>query len=142
MIKIVAEFENVTSRTLVPSVALTQTQTSYTHFRMSKKRETRYLALIEGEHLTPRSSGVWDSPMLQIPADTPITLSNCQIMEVEYSLVVSIFTVGSFCHHIVTTVFTYSPRGCVNIQYTCYATIILLSTHFEAITTCLLAIYN
>ncbi|XP_061116985.1 arrestin domain-containing protein 3-like isoform X5 [Conger conger] len=85
-IKIIVEFENATSRTLIPSVALVQTQTFYTRFRTSKKHESRDLALVEGEHLTPHNSTVWESAMLQIPADTPTNLSRCRIMEVEYSL--------------------------------------------------------
>ncbi|KAJ8380575.1 hypothetical protein SKAU_G00013530 [Synaphobranchus kaupii] len=90
MMKIIAEFENCSSRTLVPRVKLAQTQTFYTRTRMSKRCETRYLALIEGKHLMPHSCDVWDNQMLQVPADTPLTISNCQIIEVEYSLVVHV----------------------------------------------------
>ncbi|KAJ8285481.1 hypothetical protein GJAV_G00027290 [Gymnothorax javanicus] len=90
MIKITAEFENLSSRTLVPSVALAQTQMFYTRSRKSKRRETRYLVLVEGEELRPHSCDAWDNQMLQIPADTPCTLSNCLIMELDYSLMVCV----------------------------------------------------
>ncbi|KAJ8380576.1 hypothetical protein SKAU_G00013540 [Synaphobranchus kaupii] len=90
MMKIIAEFENASSRTLVPRAKLAQIQTFYTSSRMSKRCETRYLALIEGKHLMPHSCDVWDNQMLQIPAATPLTISNCKIIEVEYSLVVHV----------------------------------------------------
>ncbi|XP_035234366.1 arrestin domain-containing protein 3-like isoform X1 [Anguilla anguilla] len=90
MINITAEFENFSSRTLVPSAALAQTQTFYTCPKKSEKRENIYLALVEGKPLPPHSRDGWENQMLQIPADTPLTLSNCQIMELEYSLVVRV----------------------------------------------------
>ncbi|XP_035234367.1 arrestin domain-containing protein 3-like isoform X2 [Anguilla anguilla] len=43
-----------------------------------------------GKPLPPHSRDGWENQMLQIPADTPLTLSNCQIMELEYSLVVRV----------------------------------------------------
>ncbi|KAJ8262991.1 hypothetical protein COCON_G00154480 [Conger conger] len=51
---------------------------------------TRTDADLEGRHLMPNSTGVWGDQMLRIPANTPLTISNCQILEVDYYLQVSL----------------------------------------------------
>ncbi|KAI1900411.1 hypothetical protein AGOR_G00049670 [Albula goreensis] len=90
MIKILAEFENSSSRTLVPKATLVQTQTCYTINRVSRTSSYKEIAKIDGRPVTPYTSGVWGDQMLQIPIHTPLTVSNCQILEVEYSLLMSL----------------------------------------------------
>ncbi|XP_061117757.1 arrestin domain-containing protein 3-like [Conger conger] len=90
MIQINAEFENYSSRTIVPKAMLVQTQTFYTISRSSRRTVMKELVKIEGRHLMPNSTGVWGDQMLQIPANTPLTISNCQILEVDYYLQVSL----------------------------------------------------
>ncbi|KAJ8380578.1 hypothetical protein SKAU_G00013560 [Synaphobranchus kaupii] len=88
MIHIIADFENASSRTLVPKATLVQIQTFYTISRSTKRCIPKELAKVEGRHLMPRSSGVWGDQLLQIPAETHLTISNCQILEVDYYLLV------------------------------------------------------
>lgn len=90
MIKIIAEFENSSSRTIFPKATLVQTQTFYTTPRTESKTIHKELVWVEGSSLMPHSTGMWGDQMLQIPADAPLTISNCQILEVEYCLWVSI----------------------------------------------------
>ncbi|KAG5841066.1 hypothetical protein ANANG_G00195630 [Anguilla anguilla] len=90
MIQIIAEFENASSRTLVPRATLVQTQTFYTYSRLSKRCVPKNLVKVEGTPVMPHRSGVWGNQMLQIPANIPLTISNCQILEVDYFLMVSL----------------------------------------------------
>ncbi|KAG9354339.1 hypothetical protein JZ751_001044 [Albula glossodonta] len=90
MIAISAEFENTSSRTVYPEATLVQMQTFYTSSRLSRKRVDRNITMLEGRPLMPYTTEVWANQMLQIPVTTPLTVSNCQILEVEYSLRVSV----------------------------------------------------
>ncbi|KAJ8285482.1 hypothetical protein GJAV_G00027300 [Gymnothorax javanicus] len=90
MIQIIADFDNATSRTLVPKAALVQTQTFYTLSRSSHRIVPKELVKVEGRCVNPHSTGVWGQQMLQIPANVPLTISNCQILELQYSLLVSL----------------------------------------------------
>ncbi|KAI1900410.1 hypothetical protein AGOR_G00049660 [Albula goreensis] len=90
MIAISAEFENTSSRTVYPEATLVQMQTFYTSSRLSRKRLDRNITMLEGRPLMPYTTEVWANQMLQIPVTTPLTVSNCQILEVEYSLRVSV----------------------------------------------------
>ncbi|KAJ8414927.1 hypothetical protein AAFF_G00024500 [Aldrovandia affinis] len=96
MIQIIAEFENSTSRTLIPKATLIQISTFYTISRSTRKTVPKEITKIHGRPLMPYSSEVWGEEMLQIPDDTPLSVSNCQILEVEYSLLVSLSIPSGF----------------------------------------------
>ncbi|KAG7481301.1 hypothetical protein MATL_G00065270 [Megalops atlanticus] len=93
-IKIMADFENGSARTLVPKALLIQEQTFYTLSRGSSCHVPQVLIKVEGRPVTPYSSDVWRDQMLQIPFNIPLTISNCQILEVAYYLLVRLCIPG------------------------------------------------
>ncbi|XP_061116983.1 arrestin domain-containing protein 3-like isoform X3 [Conger conger] len=94
IILINAEFENSSSRTIIPRATLIQTQKFYTTNRSESTTVTKELVWVDGWRVMPHRSGVWEDERLQIPANAPPTISNCQILELEYSLRVIIFRAG------------------------------------------------
>ncbi|XP_061116982.1 arrestin domain-containing protein 3-like isoform X2 [Conger conger] len=92
IILINAEFENSSSRTIIPRATLIQTQKFYTTNRSESTTVTKELVWVDGWRVMPHRSGVWEDERLQIPANAPPTISNCQILELEYSLRMRMYT--------------------------------------------------
>ncbi|KAG9328884.1 hypothetical protein JZ751_010038, partial [Albula glossodonta] len=114
MIAISAEFENTSSRTVYPEATLVQMQTFYTSSRLSRKRVDRNITMLEGRPLMPYTTEVWANQMLQIPVTTPLTVSNCQILEVEYSLRVSVRIPGGINLSVALPVVSVRIPGGIN----------------------------
>ncbi|KAM4749039.1 arrestin domain-containing protein 4 [Rhinophrynus dorsalis] len=91
-IPIYAEIENGSSRLVVPKAAIYQTQS----FLLSGKTRTyrQMLATVRGNHIASGSTDTWNGKTLMIPPVTPSIL-DCNIIKVEYSLVVSIHVPGA-----------------------------------------------
>ncbi|XP_018110781.1 arrestin domain-containing protein 4 isoform X2 [Xenopus laevis] len=91
-IHIYADIENGSSRLVVPKAAIYQTQS----FLLDGKTRTvrQMLASVRGNHIASGSTDSWNGKALKIPPVTPSILE-CNIIRVEYSLVVSINIPGA-----------------------------------------------
>ncbi|OCT89778.1 arrestin domain-containing protein 4 [Xenopus laevis] len=91
-IHIYADIENGSSRLVVPKAAIYQTQS----FLLDGKTRTvrQMLATVRGNHIASGSTDSWNGKALKIPPVTPSILE-CNIIRVEYSLVVSINIPGA-----------------------------------------------
>uniref|UniRef100_A0A4W3JE45 Arrestin domain containing 3a n=1 Tax=Callorhinchus milii TaxID=7868 RepID=A0A4W3JE45_CALMI len=87
-IQIFAEFENGSSREVVPKAVIHQTQTFFAQGKSRKIQET--IAKIDGEPVAPGQTGKWIGKGMLIPTLPPSYLS-CRIITMEYTLMVSCF---------------------------------------------------
>ncbi|MBN3320359.1 ARRD3 protein, partial [Atractosteus spatula] len=87
-IRVFTEVENGSSREVRPKVALQQLQTF--HAQGKTKRVPKRIASLEGPPVGGRMRDAWSEGVLHIPPDTPISLLNCALMSVEYSVVVRV----------------------------------------------------
>ncbi|KAJ3604348.1 hypothetical protein NHX12_029089 [Muraenolepis orangiensis] len=83
-ITIMCEFSNASSRTATPKARLVQKQMFYSHSRVSSRMHTLDLDSKAGDLVGPHSSDVQSELTLTVPSDTPVTISNCAILEVSY----------------------------------------------------------
>lgn len=84
--KIVCEMSNASSRTVTPKVKLLQKQTFYTHNKVSKRFVSQTKASMNGHPISPHSSEVHTELLLTIPSTMAYSISNCSILEVEYTV--------------------------------------------------------
>lgn len=91
-IAISAEFDNHSSRTVIPYATLYQSQTFFASGK-SRIRRTKFTVLT-GLPVAPGTRGSWDSQLLKIPAVTP-SIINCCVMKVDYYVKVSSFSNSS-----------------------------------------------
>ncbi|KAJ3604347.1 hypothetical protein NHX12_029088 [Muraenolepis orangiensis] len=89
-ITIMCEFSNASSRTATPKARLVQKQMFYSHSRVSSTMHTLDLDSKAGDLVGPHSSDVQNELTLTVPSDTPVTISNCAILEVSYLIEVSV----------------------------------------------------
>lgn len=87
--KIVCEISNASSRTATPKVKLLQKQTFYTHSKVSKNFVSQTMASMNGHPISPHSTEVHMELLLTIPSSVPYSISNCSILEVQYTIEVS-----------------------------------------------------
>ena len=92
-IAISAEFENHSSRTVIPMATLYQTQAFFANGK-SRVRRTKFTVLT-GLPVVPRSHGSWDSQLLKIPAVSP-SIINCCVMKVDYYIKVALHIPGAY----------------------------------------------
>nr|XP_056704680.1 arrestin domain-containing protein 3-like [Euleptes europaea] len=90
-IQIFAEFENHSSRMVVPKAAIYQMQTYYANGRTNK--ENKPVAKLQGESLSPGKTETWNGQQLKIPPVSPSIL-DCKIIRVEYYLMVYVAIPG------------------------------------------------
>uniref|UniRef100_A0A8C5LZN3 Arrestin domain containing 4 n=1 Tax=Leptobrachium leishanense TaxID=445787 RepID=A0A8C5LZN3_9ANUR len=91
-IPIYADIENGSSRLVVPKAAIYQTQKFFSHGKPITIRQM--LASVRGNHIASGSTELWNGKTLKIPPVTPSIL-DCNIIRVEYSLVVYIHIPGA-----------------------------------------------
>uniref|UniRef100_A0A4W3GMX0 Arrestin domain containing 4 n=1 Tax=Callorhinchus milii TaxID=7868 RepID=A0A4W3GMX0_CALMI len=91
-IPIYAEFENCSSRLIVPKAAIYQTQT----YLVNEKTRTfkQMIANVRGNHIASGSTDSWNGKALKIPPVTPSIL-DCSVIRVEYSLAVYVHIPGA-----------------------------------------------
>ena len=90
VIPVFAEFDNSTSRSVVPKAYITQTQTFIARGTMKQKRSV--VGTLCGDIVGARCRETWHGRAIKIPPVGPSILQ-CRIIKVEYMLKVS--SVGS-----------------------------------------------
>ncbi|KAK9522649.1 hypothetical protein VZT92_019098 [Zoarces viviparus] len=83
-VKIICRFSNASTRTATPKVALQQKQGFYTFNRTNQRMVTKKLASVTGEPVSAHTPDAHATIMLAIPTLTPLTISNCSIIVVDY----------------------------------------------------------
>lgn len=86
MIPVFAEFDNSTSRSVVPKAYIIQTQTFIARGTMKQKRSV--VATLSGDIVGARCRETWHGRAIKIPPVGPSILQ-CRIIKVEYMLKVS-----------------------------------------------------
>lgn len=86
MIPVFAEFDNSTSRSVVPKAYITQTQTFIARGTMKQKRSV--VGTLCGDIVGARCRETWHGRAIKIPPVGPSILQ-CRIIKVEYMLKVS-----------------------------------------------------
>ncbi|XP_035022661.1 arrestin domain-containing protein 3 [Hippoglossus stenolepis] len=89
-VKIICEFSNGSSRTATPKVKLLQKQTFYTHERVNRRVYDKNLASGFGQPIHAQTCDVHTEMMVLIPQSASLTISNCSILVVSYSIEVSV----------------------------------------------------
>ncbi|KAL4604889.1 arrestin domain-containing protein 2 [Arapaima gigas] len=92
VIPVFAEFDNATSRSVVPKAYITQTQTFVARGTMKQKRSV--VATLSGDTVGARCRGTWHGRAIKIPPVGPSILQ-CRIIKVEYLLKVSVSVPGT-----------------------------------------------
>ncbi|GFN82444.1 polyprotein [Plakobranchus ocellatus] len=92
-IAISAEFDNHSSRTVIPYATLYQSQAFFASGK-SRIRRTKFTVLT-GLPVAPGTRGSWDSQLLKIPAVTP-SIINCCVMKVDYYVKVALHINGAY----------------------------------------------
>ncbi|XP_036955389.1 arrestin domain-containing protein 3-like [Acanthopagrus latus] len=94
--KIICDFSNASSRLATPKLKLKQKQGFYTHNRVSRRIYFKTLNSSIGQPISPHTTDVHTEFMLTIPSSASLTISNCDILEVEYFIEVSLKVSYSF----------------------------------------------
>uniref|UniRef100_A0A8C6SKF3 Arrestin domain containing 2 n=1 Tax=Neogobius melanostomus TaxID=47308 RepID=A0A8C6SKF3_9GOBI len=92
VIPVFAEFENSTSRSIVPKAYITQTQTFIARGTMKQKRSV--VATLCGDIVGARTRETWHGRAIKIPPVGPSILQ-CRIIKVEYMLKVCVDVPGT-----------------------------------------------
>ncbi|XP_066567952.1 arrestin domain-containing protein 3 [Amia ocellicauda] len=85
-IRIFAEIENGSTRTIRPKAHIQQKQTFYA--RGEYKLYNKTIASLEGEPFFSGKTGTWSGELPRIPFNTSFSIQNCHILKVEYLVVV------------------------------------------------------
>ncbi|MBN3308249.1 ARRD3 protein, partial [Amia calva] len=88
-IRIFAEIENGSTRTIRPKVHIQQKQTFYA--RGKERSHVKKIVTVEGEPFFSGKTGTWSGELPRIPLDTSFSIQNCGILKVEYLVVVRMF---------------------------------------------------
>ncbi|XP_014661544.1 PREDICTED: arrestin domain-containing protein 3-like [Priapulus caudatus] len=92
-IAITADFENYSSRPVIPHATLYQTQT---FLAGGKSRSRRYkFTILTGLQIQPGRKATWDAQLLKIPAVSP-SIVNCCLIKIEYTVRVTLQIPGSY----------------------------------------------
>ncbi|XP_031426523.1 arrestin domain-containing protein 3-like [Clupea harengus] len=94
IIKISAEIGNGSSRSIVPKAALVQKQIFYTLTRSRNRVLPNILVCTMGQAVKPNISDFYLELTLAIPDDAPLSIANCEILEVEYVVMVTLLMKG------------------------------------------------
>ncbi|XP_022252038.1 arrestin domain-containing protein 4-like, partial [Limulus polyphemus] len=86
-IAITADFENLSSRTIIPHATLHQTQT-FVAGGKSRCRRSKF-TIVTGLAIQPGRMANWDSQLLKIPAVSPSIINSC-LIRVDYAVRVSL----------------------------------------------------
>ncbi|XP_046906291.1 arrestin domain-containing protein 2 isoform X2 [Hypomesus transpacificus] len=92
VIPVFAEFDNATSRSVVPKAYITQTQTFIARGTMKQKRAV--VATLSGDLVGARRRETWHGRAIKIPPVGPSILQ-CRIIKVEYMLRVCVDVPGT-----------------------------------------------
>ncbi|KAM4629580.1 arrestin domain-containing protein 2 isoform 2-T2 [Polymixia lowei] len=92
VIPVFAEFDNSTSRSVVPKAYITQTQTFIARGTMKQKRSV--VATLSGDVVGARRRETWHGRAIKIPPVGPSILQ-CRIIKVEYTLRVCVDVPGT-----------------------------------------------
>ncbi|KAG7456587.1 hypothetical protein MATL_G00237390 [Megalops atlanticus] len=92
MIPVFAEFDNSTSRPVVPRASINQIQTFIARGTMKQKRSV--VAVLCGDAVAPRCRDSWQGRAIKIPPVGPSILQ-CRILKVEYILRVCVDVPGT-----------------------------------------------
>ncbi|GBM66511.1 Arrestin domain-containing protein 3 [Araneus ventricosus] len=92
-IAITADFENLSSRTIIPHATLHQTQTFLAGGK-SRTRHSKY-TIVTGLAIQPGRTTSWDAQLLKIPAVTP-SIINCCLIRVDYAVRISLQIPGAY----------------------------------------------
>lgn len=92
-IAISAEFENHSSRTVIPYATLHQTQMFFANGK-TRIRGTKFTVLT-GLPISPGSQASWDAQLVKIPAVSP-SITNCCVIKVEYYVKVALHIPGAY----------------------------------------------
>ncbi|KAK0055336.1 arrestin domain-containing protein 3 [Biomphalaria pfeifferi] len=116
-IAISAEFDNHSSRTVIPYATLYQSQTFFASGK-SRVRRTKFTVLT-GLPVAPGTRGSWDSQLLKIPAVTP-SIINCCVMKVDYYVKVALHINGAYnlTMHLPVVIGTVPFRQAPSYRYT------------------------
>lgn len=87
VIPVFAEFDNSTSRSVLPKAYITQTQTFIARGTMKQKKSV--VAVLRGDIVGARRRETWHGRAIKIPPIGPSIL-RCRIIKVEYMLRVSL----------------------------------------------------
>lgn len=93
--KIICDFSNGSSRKATPKVKLKQRQMFYVHNRVNKRMVVDTLSAVTGDVIRAYTSVAHTEIMLPIPAFAALTISNCSIIEVEYTIEVTLSVRGT-----------------------------------------------
>lgn len=97
VIPVFAEFDNSTSRSIVPKAYITQTQTFIARGTMKQKRAV--VATLCGDPVGARRRETWHGRAIKIPPVGPSILQ-CRIIKVEYTLKVSLSATSALSRHL------------------------------------------
>lgn len=89
-ITVKTEVGNGTSSTVVPTAELEKKLTYYDDGRITSKRKSHQLRYEVGEHVKPNTSEFKGEIKLHIPKDACVTLKDCEVLDVEYVVTVSL----------------------------------------------------
>ncbi|XP_060063713.1 arrestin domain-containing protein 3-like [Ylistrum balloti] len=92
-IAVSAEFDNHSSRTVIPYATLYQTQAFFASGK-TRVRRTKFTVLT-GLPVAPGTRGNWESQLLKIPAVSP-SIMNCCVMKVDYYIKVALHIPGAY----------------------------------------------
>ncbi|MBN3325835.1 MK14A kinase, partial [Atractosteus spatula] len=85
-VSIFVEIENHSSREVKPKAALQQIQTFYA--TMKTETVTTEIACVKGKPISAGGRETWCGRLLDIPLNTTMSVLNCKIMKMEYSVLV------------------------------------------------------
>ncbi|XP_076126031.1 arrestin domain-containing protein 3-like [Alosa pseudoharengus] len=89
-VKIIAEIGNASSRTVTPHVKLVMEQICYTSGRAKRKYVSSVKSSKDGQSIGPNTTDVHSEIMLHIPENAALTIANCQIIDVQYYVMLSL----------------------------------------------------
>lgn len=92
-IAITADFENLSTRTVIPRATLHQTQT-FVAGGKSRSRHNKF-TIVTGPAIQPGRTASWDSQLLKIPAVSP-SIINCSLIRVDYSVRITLQIPGAY----------------------------------------------
>lgn len=90
--KVIAEIGNVSSRRVTPNVKLVMEQIFYSSGRGKRKYLSSVKSSKDGQPIDPNTTDVHSEILLHIPENAILTIANCQIIDVQYYIMVSIKT--------------------------------------------------
>ncbi|XP_067119695.1 arrestin domain-containing protein 3-like [Centruroides vittatus] len=92
-IAITADFENHSSRTIIPHATLHQTQTFLAGGK-SRSRRCKF-TIVTGLAIQPGRTANWDAQLLKIPAVSP-SIINCCLIRVDYAVRITLQIPGAY----------------------------------------------